>query len=112
MTDQEKREIKEKIQTDLIELEQSIEKLKEITKPVAPDNAIGRISRMDAINNKAVNDRTLAQDLYRQNALKVVLENLDSPDFGICSFCQNPIAPMRLLYIPETNACVNCASRS
>ena len=34
---------------------------KEITKPIAPENAIGRISRMDAINNKSVTEAALRQ---------------------------------------------------
>ncbi len=37
------------------ELLAEIEVLKELTKPIAPENAIGRVSRMDAINNKSIN---------------------------------------------------------
>ena len=31
-----------------------IENYKNLTKPIAPENSIGRVSRMDAINNKSV----------------------------------------------------------
>ena len=37
----------------------SIKHYKMLTKPIAPENAIGRISRMDAINNKSVNEAAL-----------------------------------------------------
>jgi DnaK suppressor protein len=37
----------------------TIADLKQMTEPVAPDVAIGRISRMDAINKKAINDAAL-----------------------------------------------------
>lgn len=51
---------KEKMSTLLIKeiqkLELEITELTELTQPVAPENAIGRISRMDAINNKSINE--------------------------------------------------------
>ena len=42
------------INDDIAKTESAIERYKELTKPIAPENAIGRVSRMDAINNKSV----------------------------------------------------------
>ena len=36
-----------------------IKGLKEATKPISPENSIGRVSRMDAINNKSVKMKQL-----------------------------------------------------
>ena len=36
-----------------------IENLKELVKPISPDNAIGRLSRMEALNEKSVNQANL-----------------------------------------------------
>jgi len=47
------------IEEEISKTETSIEHYKELTKPIAPENAIGRVSRMDAINNKSVNDAAL-----------------------------------------------------
>jgi len=52
MTQQERSELKDIINDRIRETKEEIEHLKELTKPVAPDNAIGRLSRMDAINIK------------------------------------------------------------
>ena len=38
---------------------QKIRRYEEMTQPIAPDNAIGRVSRMDAINNKSVIEAAL-----------------------------------------------------
>ena len=51
-----------------------VEDLKLLTQPIEPENSIGRISRMDAINNKSINDRMLrkAQEkLHNLNQFKI-----------------------------------------
>lgn len=56
-----KIDIKQKIQEEISKTEQLVTEYKENTKPVAPDVSIGRISRMDAINNKSVAEAALRQ---------------------------------------------------
>ncbi|MBW1751063.1 MAG: conjugal transfer protein TraR, partial [Deltaproteobacteria bacterium] len=45
MDKRQKEEIRKKIQAQLLETEQDIANLEKLTKPIAPDNAIGRLSR-------------------------------------------------------------------
>ena len=111
MDDKQRGEIKEIISIEIAKTTTTIEEYEEMTKPIAPENSIGRISRMDAINNKAVNDRALSKDLERKAALENVLDNFDKPGFGLCSRCSNPIPPLRLVYVPETRVCIDCAGR-
>lgn len=47
-----KKEIKQHITEEITKTQILIAEYKEMTKPVAPDDAIGRITRMDAINKK------------------------------------------------------------
>jgi len=47
------------INDEITSTQTAIENYKELTKPIAPENAIGRVSRMDAINNKSVNEAAL-----------------------------------------------------
>lgn len=100
----------EMVKEELSKLEKRIELYRELTRPVAPDNAIGRVSRMDAINNKSVNDAALREAELRQRKLLGVLENVNNKDFGICRGCKKPIPEGRLLIRPESSLCVNCAS--
>ena len=43
------------------DLEERIAEYRELTKPIPPSEAIGRVSRMDAINNRSVNEAALRQ---------------------------------------------------
>jgi DnaK suppressor protein len=87
----------------------AIEDFKQMSQPVAPDNAIGRVSRMDAINNKAVADAGLRQAEEKLNKLKFALGKIDSEEFGLCRRCGNEIPLMRLALMPQSLFCVNCA---
>jgi DnaK suppressor protein len=105
-----KEEIKTKILDEIRKTEQLIGEYKELTKPVAPDDAIGRISRMDAINNKSVTEASLRQAEEKLRNLNQVLSRIDTSDFGICIKCGKPIPEGRILYRPESLTCVNCAT--
>ena len=97
---------------DHLEKEQEkINTLKELTKPISPENAIGRISRMDAINNRSVNESALRTAENRRNKLKYALTQINEDGFGKCKVCGQDIQEGRLLLIPESHKCIRCASR-
>jgi len=109
MTETEKKTIKEKILKDIDEIKINITELVELTKPIAPENAIGRVSRMDAINNKSVNDAALRQAKLRLEKMEIAIKKIDSPEFGYCKSCKDLIPLPRLMYMPESSHCVKCA---
>ncbi|MCY1635913.1 TraR/DksA family transcriptional regulator [Marinifilum sp. D737] len=100
-------QIKEKIE----KLEVEIVTLKDLTQPISPDSAIGRVSRMDAINNKSVNEAALRKKQVQLIALKETVKNLDDPNFGKCIKCGTEIPIGRIMIMPESKKCVRCASR-
>ncbi len=101
-------DIKSKLIEEIAKTEKQILNYKELTKPIAPNVAIGRISRMDAINNKSVNETSLRQSENKLKNLKRVLENFGTEDFGICLKCKQQIPVGRILIRPESLLCVNC----
>ncbi len=105
----EQKEIKEKIEEEIVKTEQKISEYREMTKPVAPDVAIGRVSRMDAINNKSVIEASLRQAEQKLKNLNRVLGQIGTKDFGHCLKCHKPIPLGRILIRPESLYCVNCA---
>lgn len=105
-----KEQIKDRILEEILKTEQLVVKYQELTKPIAPENAIGRVSRMDAINNKSVNDAALKKAQNKLNNLKVALSKIDDPDFGNCIKCRKSIPVGRILLMPQVITCVNCAS--
>jgi DnaK suppressor protein len=105
-----KEEIKQNILNEISKTEKLIAEYKELTKPVAPDDAIGRISRMDAINNKSVTEASLRQAEEKLKNLQRVLSRVGTSEFGICIKCGKPIPEGRILYRPESLTCVDCAT--
>lgn len=99
----------EKIKEKIVILELQILELREMTKPIAPDVAIGRISRMDAINNKSVSEASLRNAENKLNALQYALQNIDNPEFGTCAKCKQPIPEGRIILMPEKRFCVKCS---
>jgi DnaK suppressor protein len=78
---------------------------------VAPDNAIGRLTRMEAINSQNINEAALRKALATRSLLEKALRCIDMDDFGLCQACEEPIAVARLMVMPEATLCVACASR-
>lgn len=104
------QEVIDRIKVEIEKTETQIIHYRELTKPISPENAIGRVSRMDGINNKSVNESALRQSEKKLKDLKRVLEKAGSKDFGICVRCKKPIPVGRLMIRPESLLCVNCAS--
>lgn len=109
MNKKERSELLEIIKNNIRETEEEIKHLKELTKPVAPDNAIGRLSRMDAINNKTINDASLRENKSKLQKLERALERIDDESLGSCAKCGEEIAFGRLKFMPWTTKCVKCA---
>ena len=89
--------------------EKKIAGYEEMSAPVAPDDAIGRVSRMDAINNKAVAEAALRTARRKLDRLQTMKGNLDDPKLGLCKGCGRPIPVPRLLAMPESPFCVRCS---
>ncbi|MBT8316807.1 MAG: TraR/DksA family transcriptional regulator [Lutibacter sp.] len=102
-------EIKQKLLEEISLTENTIKEYKELSKPIEPDCAIGRVSRMDAINNKSVVEASLRQAESKLRNLQRVFSQLGSEEFGICLKCKKPIPIGRILIRPESLFCVNCA---
>lgn len=111
MNEDDKKRIRLEIEKKIKELKKSIISLEEQSKPVEPDRAIGRITRMDAIQQKSVceaNLRAAEESLYQ---LEETLPLIDQPGFGICAACGQNIPVERVLLVPASRLCVSCAAK-
>ncbi len=109
MSPAEKEELKANILREKQALIEDIERLEELTKPIAPDNAIGRLTRMDAINNRSINQVGLNSARVKLRRLEEMLATLNHSDFGLCTVCRESIPVERLMLVPESDRCVRCA---
>ncbi len=106
-------EKREKLKNHIIEkieaLKEDIKSYQLLTKPISPDNAIGRLTRMEAINSKSINEAALNKSKHSLSKLEHALTMIDGPDFGLCGECEEPIPYARLMAMPESDLCVQCA---
>ena len=105
----ERNKIKTKLADEIRETKKKISKYLELSKPIVPENSIGRISRMDAINNKSVLEAALREAQSKLIQLNAINNKIASSDFGLCKTCKKSIPFGRLMIRPESQLCVNCA---
>jgi len=109
MKQEELKKIEKEIRTMISQITIEISDLEDSTRPVAPENSIGRISRMDAINNKSVVEASLRNRKKKLSKLQLSLSKVYKPGFGTCTSCKRTINPKRLILMPQSDKCVNCA---
>lgn len=72
--------------------------------------SVGRLSRMDALQNQAM---ALAQQARRDvqtTRLNAALARIEAGEFGYCDDCGEDIAIKRLELDPSVIKCIGCAS--
>jgi len=104
-----KKAIEEKLLHEINSTQKKIEEYTELCKPIAPEDSIGRISRMDAINNKSVVEAALREAENKMQQLQVMQHKIKDTDFGMCNKCKQNIPLGRLMIRPHSKFCVNCA---
>jgi DnaK suppressor protein len=100
---------RERLQLLEREIQSDLDASKEASGVVELDTSIGRLSRMDAMQNQQMAlelRRRQEQQLQRiDNALK----RIDQNRYGLCGRCKQPIAEERLEISPDVFMCVRCA---
>lgn len=112
MSPTEKQKLKTKIEEDISATTKDILRLEQAIKPIPPDDAIGRLTRMDAINTKSINEANLRNAKIKLSQLEKTLKQIADSEFGICVVCDEPIPIGRLMLVPESTMCVRCKEKS
>lgn len=71
--------------------------------------AVGRLSRMDSLQNQAMARATGARRDAERRRLHAALERMESGAFGYCEECGDEIAAGRLELDPACLKCLDCA---
>lgn len=108
METNDKKLIKKIVDEYIEQIKQKLPGLKEQTKPISPDNAIGRLSRMEAISERSVNEATYRKAQIRLEKLIAAKERIDDADYGECLECGEEIGLKRLKTLPESTLCMEC----
>lgn len=109
MTPEQRSQLKQTIQARIAELESILAKDDEEAKPVAPDVAIGRLSRLDSMQGQQMSLAMQRRRKSELSGLRDALSKVDSPTYGICPLCRKEIPFERLEAIPDAVLCVSCS---
>lgn len=80
------------------------------TRPVDLDEPIGRLSRMDALQQQSMTTANRNAAMRRLQQVDAALRRLADDSYGECANCGDAIDPRRLEAKPEAPLCVACQS--
>ena len=96
----------------LEELERDLAYLLEATlendQPVDLEQPIGRVSRIDAIQQRKMQSASRSAQKIQLSQVRRALEALRDDEYGFCRRCEEPIGLRRLQIQPEAPFCVRC----
>lgn len=103
-------ELRDLITSQLADIQAQLSLSEDGAKPVDLDLSIGRISRVDAMQQQSMALASRSRLVQRQLALGAALSRLDGDAFGECVDCGEPIELGRLRARPESIRCVECSA--
>ena len=92
------------------ETEVFLEGLKESSRPVDLNDPIGRLSRMDAIQQQQMSLESKNRALLTLKQIEAALSRVKDDSYGICLKCEEEIPEKRLKARPESSFCSGCQS--
>jgi DnaK suppressor protein len=109
MTEDQLTEFCRLLEATRAELQASMNESAESASPVSPDNAIGRLTRQDAMQAQQMALEIRRRNQARLQQIEVALRRIERGGYGICVRCEEEIALARLRVRPEAQVCVRCA---
>jgi len=100
--------LREALQEQRDNLEQLLRSTREGTQPVDLDEPIGRLTRMDAIQQQKVAAANRRTHDIRLQQVKQALAAIERDQYGLCRRCEDPIGYPRLEARPESPYCLDC----
>tara|TARA_Y100001968_G_scaffold275717_1_gene269586 strand:- start:5057 stop:5413 length:357 start_codon:yes stop_codon:yes gene_type:complete len=96
----------------LVALQDDLERSAAAGQAVDLDQPIGRLSRMDALQQQKMVQAQRARVQLRLGQVKAALAAFGRDEYGECRLCAEPIGFKRLSVRPEAPFCVQCRSRA
>ncbi len=92
------------------ELGSQLASCEEGARPVDLDVPIGRLSRMDALQQQSMVRANRASAQLRLQQAKAALRRIGQAEYGVCVECGEEVGFARLEVRPETPFCLSCQS--
>lgn len=99
-----------RLRTEREDLQAASDSTASARKPVELDQqSVGRLSRMDALQNQAMARGTEERRNARLRCIEAAISRLETGEFGYCNDCGDRIAARRLDLDPTVSRCISCA---
>ena len=108
LTPEQREELHEHLTGECRRLEELLQLTKEGSRPVELGTPIGRLSRMDAIQQQQMTKAGRATLEIKLQQVRASLEAYRKGNFGFCRSCEEPIGYPRLKARPEAPFCLSC----
>ncbi len=103
---------KKSLSNRLVEIDREVAAASDTRAVVTLDQqAVGRLTRMDALQQQAMAKATHARRLQLRRSITAALNRLNNGEFGYCLECGSEIAPKRLQLNPAVPLCITCATQ-
>ena len=101
-------ELKASLETLCKDLRRLLDTTRDGTRPVNLDEPIGRLTRMDAIQQQSMSSANRRSHDIRLKQVQQALEAFAQDRYGPCRRCAEPIGYRRLKARPESPYCLEC----
>jgi DnaK suppressor protein len=109
LTDAQRAALRDQLQHLIAELQASMDLQRESARPVVLDQTrVGRISRVDALQQQAMAAAGLRAAEARLQAAREALRRIQAGEYGWCQDCGESIGHARLVRQPEALRCLAC----
>jgi DnaK suppressor protein len=108
LTPEQVEEFRQILLSEQTSLEELLKRSKEGARPVELSEPIGRLTRMDAIQQQQMTKASRRTYERKLRQVQAALEMLGKDEYGFCRSCEEPIGYRRLKARPEAPYCLSC----
>ncbi len=102
------QELKQRLLETAAQLEALSGATRDAAAPVSLEQPIGRLARMDSLQNQQLADAQRRQREQQKAQIQSALRRLEEDTYGECISCGEDIGYDRLKVRPETPLCLGC----
>jgi len=110
LTEQQCAELQQALLSLRTELQQLLENSSDGAQPISLDEPIGRLSRMDAMQQQSMVQANRRTTQTRLTRIEAALRRHANDGYGCCVGCEEEIGYARLKAQPEAPFCIDCQS--
>ena len=108
LRDEQTQELRADLEALRVELSSFLDASADGSRPVDLNEPIGRLSRMDAMQQQSMAKANRGAAELRLQRVEAALRRITADEYGNCLRCEEPVGLERLKVQPEAPLCIGC----